>query len=893
MKNYTLKKIFRISLILLSFVFLPNFSSYAGVKTATTSVYITTPDNGSFLHSQNGKVNIAGSAYLNSGFMNYYLYYSPKDSPNNLKPILPRYATTMVRDSSLGVWNAAGIADGEYQMILIVTAIVNGKPVQIYDRKYFTLDNVNEAPKFVNLHNYAYPAGASEPFILKLEAKDPDDPATPQGQLNYSYKFIGSNPIPDFNFNPQTQIVSWQPSAQDKGKTYQVNFSVKDNLDTHTDSKTISFSAIDVKKDKIRTFTQAEPWPPRVLIYGDRVVWIENGAENGTYLYDLTADQQNKLAKNYFPYGLYKNKLLSYAANSASNSQDQLLVYDLLSKEEIRIPANCNLTNAMFLGNRIVWSSTQQQGQISLYTNDQATPITTGKLWPNAFDFNQKLMVFENLDDGWSYSYDFAQKQTTRLFKDLTFFLRVYEDNMVYSVYYPKYEFNPNAYTVLKSFQLGVNKPGEIDRTKGANSLMNFALYKDRVVYAKEKIQDGINPGIYLYIPSTDTQIRVDSLTEGTKHSIPQIFGNRIVWTDLNNLYLERVSLLPIVESISPLTLKPGEILTIGGKNFGDQQEESQVQFANAAVCEIQSWSDTTITCKVPMEAVSGLVKVINAAGESNGIGVTIQEVAPLAPSEFNALINNANQVDLTWKNNATNNTGFKLERRKEGEANFKNIASLSKTDTTYTDTGLVAGAKYYYRLKATNTRLDSPGVEASATTIVTIPAVPTDLYAWAISSSQIKMNWADRSDNEDGFKIERSVFPDKDFSQIATMGPNSREYGDYGPGLKVNTTYYYRIRAYNSKGDSDYSNVANATTIEDIPAAPTNLTANAVSARQVDLSWTDNSQKEDGFKIEIRAASENKFREWAKLIGSNITSYSVIGIAPDNLFFFRVCAYN
>jgi hypothetical protein len=89
-------------------------------------------------------------------------------------------------------------------------------------------------------------------------------------------------------------------------------------------------------------------------------------------------------------------------------------------------------------------------------------------------------------------------------------------------------------------------------------------------------------------------------------------------------------------------------------------------------------------------------------------------------------------------------------------------------------------------------------------------PAAPTNLIAIAVSTSQINLSWTDNSNNEAGFKIERS----KDgttFAQIATVGANVTTYAN--TGLAALTEYYYRIRAYNSGGNSAYSNTAIAVT--------------------------------------------------------------------------------
>jgi hypothetical protein len=177
-----------------------------------------------------------------------------------------------------------------------------------------------------------------------------------------------------------------------------------------------------------------------------------------------------------------------------------------------------------------------------------------------------------------------------------------------------------------------------------------------------------------------------------------------------------------------------------------------------------------------------------------------------------------------------------------------------------------------------------------------TPPAAPTALGAEAVSSSQINLAWTDNANNEDGFKIERctgSCSSGNDFAQIATVGPNVTTYPN--TGLAANTTYFYRVRAYNSVGDSSYSNTVSATTPETpaLPAPPTNLTASAVSSTQITLSWTDNSTNEDGF--EIARCQGSRCTNFTKIatVGSNVTNFSNSNLSRNTTYRYRVRACN
>jgi Concanavalin A-like lectin/glucanases superfamily len=91
-----------------------------------------------------------------------------------------------------------------------------------------------------------------------------------------------------------------------------------------------------------------------------------------------------------------------------------------------------------------------------------------------------------------------------------------------------------------------------------------------------------------------------------------------------------------------------------------------------------------------------------------------------------------------------------------------------------------------------------------------TSPQAPSNLTASALGPAQVRLNWVDNSDNEAGFKIERST-DNVNFAQIDVSSANTNSYTD--TTANSSTTYYYRIRATNIIGDSAYTSTASATT--------------------------------------------------------------------------------
>jgi hypothetical protein len=262
---------------------------------------------------------------------------------------------------------------------------------------------------------------------------------------------------------------------------------------------------------------------------------------------------------------------------------------------------------------------------------------------------------------------------------------------------------------------------------------------------------------------------------------------------------------------------------------------------------------------------------------------------APTAPSGLNASAISTSQINLSWTDNSSNESGFKIERSTDA-TNFAQINTVGAGITVYSDNGLNASTPYSYRVRAYNVAGDSAySLTASATTLSGAPAAPSALSAVAASSSQINLTWADNSNNESGFKIERSTDGGANYAEIFTTGANATSYSN--TALSPATPYTYRVRAYNLSGNSAYSAAASATTLPNAPVAPDGLTATAASSSQINLSWTDNNSNEDGTRIE-RSIDGLNFSEIAT-VGANVTTYSSTGLTAGTPYTYRVRAYN
>ena len=155
-------------------------------------------------------------------------------------------------------------------------------------------------------------------------------------------------------------------------------------------------------------------------------------------------------------------------------------------------------------------------------------------------------------------------------------------------------------------------------------------------------------------------------------------------------------------------------------------------------------------------------------------------------------------------------------------------------------------------------------------------PAAPSNVTATPVSTSQVNLQWTDNSTNEEGFEVERCTGSGcSNFSLISTVGTNTTSFNN--TGLSAGTTYTYRVRAYNSEGDSAYSNTVAAAT----PAIQRTLTVSksgtgsgTVSGTGINCGSDCTETYNDGTSVSLTATGNT---------GSGFTSWTGCNVANGN----------
>ena len=288
--------------------------------------------------------------------------------------------------------------------------------------------------------------------------------------------------------------------------------------------------------------------------------------------------------------------------------------------------------------------------------------------------------------------------------------------------------------------------------------------------------------------------------------------------------------------------------------------------------------ADTTYTFRIKAYAISGESEIysdyVRIAGKTR-----ITNVASFKGSAVSA-----SAVKLDWSKN-DKATGYVIEQYKGGKwtalATTKNNTTL-----TFTVKGLAEGTTYSFRIKSfRKTGSTTDFSEYTAIKAATLLDGVSDFKVTSVTGSWITLEWA-KNDKATGYSIEQ--YKGGKWTVIATT-KNNTTLKFTVKGLKNDTTYSFRIRAYKTAGASnvysDYVRIAGKTRIPNVAK----FTGSAVSASAVKLDWSKND-KATGYVIE-----QYKGGKWTALAttkNNTTLTFTVKGLAKGTTYSFRIKSF-
>jgi phosphodiesterase/alkaline phosphatase D-like protein len=305
-------------------------------------------------------------------------------------------------------------------------------------------------------------------------------------------------------------------------------------------------------------------------------------------------------------------------------------------------------------------------------------------------------------------------------------------------------------------------------------------------------------------------------------------------------------------------------------------------------------------------------LRAYNSCGNTstNSSTITTSTTSCTCPTQASPTSNAAsNQSQIGFRANwstANGASGYRLDV--STSSIFSSFVSgynnLDIGNTTSRDiTGLACNTTYYYRLRAYNTcgntSFNSSTITA-ATTSCTCPTQASPTSNAASNQSQIgfRANWSTEN-GASGYRLDVST--SSIFSSFVS-GYNNLDIGNTTSrditGLACNTTYYYRLRAYNSCGNTstNSSTITTSTTSCTCPtqASPTSNAASNQSQTGFRANWSTASGA-SGYRLDV--STNNTFSSFVpgynSLDAGNTTSMDATGLTCNTTYYYRIKAYN
>ncbi|NPV89206.1 MAG: hypothetical protein HPY50_00325 [Firmicutes bacterium] len=264
---------------------------------------------------------------------------------------------------------------------------------------------------------------------------------------------------------------------------------------------------------------------------------------------------------------------------------------------------------------------------------------------------------------------------------------------------------------------------------------------------------------------------------------------------------------------------------TSNGEGFQAQiryryDDSAWIQIATVPNTNSYSWTVPNVNSSHVRVAVRLLLDGDFACVDQSSTDFTIRGVAllipvvplesvPAAPSEL-ACSYHVPTVTLTWEDNASNETGFRIER-KTGSGAYAELGTVGANVTSYDDSITpTPGTAYTYRVRAYNGAGNSSYSnerEFELAEMLAAPLSPLDLAAESVSDSSIRLTW-DNNGSNSGVEVERKT-ASSPFAKVAETSSGDADYTDAG---LFEGTYTYRVRAFNEglSGDRIYSSYSN-----------------------------------------------------------------------------------
>ncbi len=414
-------------------------------------------------------------------------------------------------------------------------------------------------------------------------------------------------------------------------------------------------------------------------------------------------------------------------------------------------------------------------------------------------------------------------------------------------------------------------------------------------------VNDGINPEVYIHTDSLEKKLGLDP------YSFPSRINFWITAYNKNNSFkASKVNDSVFVDRrpAKPLNLTITRITETSFTLFWDDVARNEQSYEIWRKDGINSgyFKVTTLPANnfSKMEFVSSAyvtyfykVRAVNDFGASdfsnevNSSGVE----GGNTPSNLVAEALGASIVRLTWKDNSTDEIGFRIQRTNPVTGEFGQVAITASNVTEYIDQGLSAATTYKYRLASfTSSSQSAWSNEATVVTYnIDIPPPGSLKASFKTDERYVLVSWNDNTNLENGTLIERKEGLTGTYEEIGAAGTDQRSFIDQN--IETDKLYTYRARHTTVEGfRTQYSNEDTVYVPVLKPVAPSNLRISEFTPGYLyGLVWQDNSDDETGFEL-LRTAEpggETKTYQFAP----NTVAFNDTIPDPNKIYYYKVRA--
>jgi hypothetical protein len=238
---------------------------------------------------------------------------------------------------------------------------------------------------------------------------------------------------------------------------------------------------------------------------------------------------------------------------------------------------------------------------------------------------------------------------------------------------------------------------------------------------------------------------------------------------------------------------EPTAIKYIIERSVGNRNAFQRVKLQNNTLLEHSE--------DMPVELDSVFYRVLALAGDNASWYSNIKGTmcGLRSPENVSALVKGSG-VNISWNDVSARENQYQVNRSMDG-ITFQPIVNVSVNLTQHLDAHVIEQITHHYTVRAVNEPVMS---RFSDTVTVVTPLKAPDNLALSFGGDAVTLHWRDNSQKETAYIVERSEENNEQFAVIGEVNANTVEFNDVT--FDLSTHLFYRVRATNAAGESDYS---------------------------------------------------------------------------------------